>query len=1107
MNALGKSEWGNGAMAVEFNAVTDFSIVQNPNGVWTYQTNDVPYTFSATETGYDYWAVDGTAGAAAVLFNTSGAPLDIGTITLPTDQLGLDPGADIDSTVRFTAQAKGHYAVTGSFVGIDNAQAPHLVDVIAKGRTYFEGFIDSFGQSALFTLVLSLEAGDTVDFVNWGSGGNAATGLSAIVVQASTFSWSNTAGGDFGTAANWAQGAAPGAGDTAAIKEAGTYTVVSASDQSLTRLEIRNAAATLAITGGTFATLQLVNRGSIVVGDGTADAAVALEGKADNSGTMTLAGGMPATLSIGAGGAMLKGGGSVLLDGSDAAIDGAGVGVLNNVDNLISGAGVLSVGGLLVGSAGTIEAQGGALHVSSVEEIVHAGTMRAAAGSTLTVASDVFSKRDSTFEAVGAGATVVFDGVGLWGRTTLEASSGGSFAVAAGLTTMDRNLTINGDLAIDAAGNGADTAVMLEGATVNTATITVTGGDPDSAQLQVCDATVRLSGGGRIVLAGVAENSGIVGTTPNSQLVNEDNTIEGAGYIGQGFFGDPFRLVNQAGGTIDANVSGGTLLVDVPDIVINRGTMQATNGGTLALRGFIKAQTGSVFKASGGDIVLDNVLLVGDVAMEADAGSAIVVAAGLASLEDNISFSGDVTVDALANGDDTELMLKGNVTNAGTISVTSSDDPCGCDPLGALSICAGPVTLLGGGSVVFSGESAALFSTSAYSKLTNIDNTIAGEGFIGDGFLPIVNEVGGTIDANVDGGTMWLTTGYGSFNGGTIRASNGGTLDLQGVLRFGSAGVVETVGATSSAVLNGVAFRDANLDASGGGAIAVKEAFLEGNTRITGAVMVDAAADACATFLVLSGTVTNEGVVTLAGVDTGDPFTSFNSELLVTNAYLQGGGSYVLAGAPAATMIGGFDPSARLYNVDGTIEGAGSIADLVLVNRAAGVIDANVSGETLLVDTGSNAIANQGTLQASDGGHLLVASAVERRGFGVVDGGTLEFQTSARISVSFTANGGTLEVDDSDVFRGSVAGFAEENLSQMVFSDIDFASVVASFKDDGTSTAGRLRLSDGVDSAQLTLIGQYANSFTTAPAPGFVGFVLADDGTPNHGTLVTYMGS
>src|SRR5208282_2899052 len=56
-----------------------------------------------------------------------------------------------------------------------------------------------------------------------------------------------------------------------------------------------------------------------------------------------------------------------------------------------------------------------------------------------------------------------------------------------------------------------------------------------------------------------------------SPLVNEDNTIQGQGYI-------EVDLINQ--GTVNANVAGGTLTITVNNTA-NLGTMEATGGGTL----------------------------------------------------------------------------------------------------------------------------------------------------------------------------------------------------------------------------------------------------------------------------------------------------------------------------------------------------------------------------------------------------------------------------------------------------------------------------------------------------------------------------------------------
>ena len=74
-----------------------------------------------------------------------------------------------------------------------------------------------------------------------------------------------------------------------------------------------------------------------------------------------------------------------------------------------------------------------------------------------------------------------------------------------------------------------------------------------------------------------------------------------------------------------------------------------------------------------------------------------------------------------------------------------------------------------------------------------------------------------------------------------------------------------------------------------------------------------------------------------------------------------GSGKVVLAGT---AQIIGASSSNVLENVNKTISGAGTISNLVLVNDAAGVIDANVSGQTLTVATGST-VSNDGLLAAT----------------------------------------------------------------------------------------------------------------------------------------------
>jgi hypothetical protein len=90
-------------------------------------------------------------------------------------------------------------------------------------------------------------------------------------------------------------------------------------------------------------------------------------------------------------------------------------------------------------------------------------------------------------------------------------------------------------------------------------------------------------------------------------LTNVNNTIQGAGQIGDSTFGFP-TLVNGAAGTINANISGQTLGVK-GIAVTNAGLMEATGGGTLDLQPGFGAITnvnniGGTIAANGGTVGL-----------------------------------------------------------------------------------------------------------------------------------------------------------------------------------------------------------------------------------------------------------------------------------------------------------------------------------------------------------------------------------------------------------------------------------------------------------------------------------------------------------------------
>lgn len=130
------------------------------------------------------------------------------------------------------------------------------------------------------------------------------------------------------------------------------------------------------------------------------------------------------------------------------------------------------------------------------------------------------------------------------------------------------------------------------------------------------------------------------------------------------------------------------------------------------------------------------------------------------------------------------LPLDGTIDNTGTIALNSTGDAT------ELQIIGDGITLEGGGRVTLSDHGTnAIVGTTSTSTLTNVDNIISGAGQIGsgDGTLTLVNEVHGTIDANLAGGVLTLETGAVITNDGTMEATNGGALQVEDSVHGGSA--------------------------------------------------------------------------------------------------------------------------------------------------------------------------------------------------------------------------------------------------------------------------------------------------------------------------------
>jgi uncharacterized protein (TIGR03437 family) len=158
--------------ALTYNAVTAFSLSNNPNGVWSYLSGGSLLSTSVigigSTAGWNYWW-DGKAvpNSADIGANVSGNTLTISnSIVMPTNVLQMDPEAASNVTVRFTAPAAGAYAIIGNFLGIDTNQKLHSVVIMHNGVAIFTNTISAFNQNDAFNLTATLSAGDFIDFVS-----------------------------------------------------------------------------------------------------------------------------------------------------------------------------------------------------------------------------------------------------------------------------------------------------------------------------------------------------------------------------------------------------------------------------------------------------------------------------------------------------------------------------------------------------------------------------------------------------------------------------------------------------------------------------------------------------------------------------------------------------------------------------------------------------------------------------------------------------------------------------------------------------------------------------------------------------------------------------
>ncbi|MCK1695130.1 VCBS domain-containing protein [Bradyrhizobium sp. 144] len=198
----------------------------------------------------------------------------------------------------------------------------------------------------------------------------------------------------------------------------------------------------------------------------------------------------------------------------------------------------------------------------------------------------------------------------------------------------------------------SDGAILpLSGIIDNIGTIELnsTGSETD---LELIEHGITLQGHGQVILSDSSENV-ITGTVSDVTLTNVDNTISGAGHLGDGVM----VLVNE--GTI---IATGTNALDIDtgsNAVTNPGTLEATGTGGLEVHSDL-INTG-VLWANGGNVTID-----GNVS-----GNGTAQISGSATLEFGAASSANVTLDAHATG---TIVLHDSFDFSGVVAGFNGDD-------------------------------------------------------------------------------------------------------------------------------------------------------------------------------------------------------------------------------------------------------------------------------------------------------------------------------------------------------------------------------------------------------------------------------------------------
>ncbi len=744
----------------------------------------------------------------------------------------------------------------------------------------------------------------------------------------------------------------------------------------------------------------LANAGSVVVQD---NANLTLLGTINNTGAIKAAAvAGAASIVVGGPATTLTGKGSLLLSNNagNAVVGTNSLSQLVNSNNTIAGAGQLGAGGALslANAAGAVidANQAVALVLNATGNVSNAGLIEAtdtvAGNGGFVVQSTAIHNAGGTVAANGAHSHVDLAG-GIIIGGTLATSGGGAIDVTQPSTTLD-GLSA-GTLANAGSVVVVDNAALtLLGTINNTGTITAAA-VASTAAIIIGGPATTLMGKGSLLLGNNAGNQ-VAGVNAFSQLVNVNNTIAGAGLLGNG---SPLSLVNTAGGIVNANQAV-ALVLNMTGDVSNAGLMEAT-GAAVGNGGFVVQN--STIDNAGGTVAANGVhahfdLAAGTImggALATSGGGVIQTAAGASGVLDGLD-DGALTNNGLVRvTDSTALELLSSIVNKGTINLNATT--AGNTDL---QIGSPVVTLTGGGTVLLSNKVGnRIGGLAAANQLVNVNNTIAGAGQLGAGVLAFSN--GGTVNANASVGLTIDLGGQAGQNlaGGLIEATAAGGLSI-------ATGLIGNAGTMLAANGGKLTFQPGAVNAANAGGVLVGGTW-EASGNLSTLLVTGGAVTTDAATIILSGA----GSAFRAG--DGTTFTNLEASL----------GSIAPAGV-LDVLAGRSYTSGKGVTDNGVVQLGGGTLSLGALNIGAG---AHLIGFGT-VATGSKTIAAAGTIEAG-GGTLSTASVIN-------GAGALRADTGATVTLTGAGSAIASVVNDSTLTLGASAGLDVTNAVDAASSGI-----------------------------------------------------------------------